>query len=473
MYLNFSPELKSPDKNGQSLVLIVAYSRIFESNRFVLSAGVKVKAKTFNKARPGKVIDNLLKICRDAVTSLNDEGKEISKASLSARIQAMRRGYAWIDPEEKTEIQVWTGKPEYFAIPDGVDRNALESDLINESAKHKPDYCKVIATNLAQGKTGLFGFWDDVLTGKIRPKGGKDLRASTVSTKRQTYEIVREFSPGATFEDMSMKFYNEFTAWMGKQRVYTTGPDGKRISKPRFDRNTQGKHVKELKSILNLAYRNELMQNDRFRFWSVVQESNNVVTLNREEVLKINALELSGVRENVRDIFILACFLGPRISDYKSFRKESISVVAGVTWFEYVQEKTDQLVRIPVHPIAKAILDKRDGDFPEMISEQNFRYNLKSICEDAELFDRVIVKIRDGKPEYKKKFEAISPHTARRTFATSLFYGWFSKPMPASLCMRYTGHRTEKSFMLYIGATDKDLEEKALEYFDVQLMKAV
>lgn len=101
--------------------------------------------------------------------------------------------------------------------------------------------------------------------------------------------------------------------------------------------------------------------------------------------------------------------------------------------------------------------------WPKMISEQNFRSQLKSICKLAELNDRVVIRIRDGKPEYKIKWEAISPHSARRTFATALYYGWWANSLTAAYTMQYTGHESEQSFLLYIGASKKDNEAKAVE----------
>src|SRR5690606_23693161 len=84
---------------------------------------------------------------------------------------------------------------------------------------------------------------------------------------------------------------------------------------------------------------------------------------------------------------------------------------------------------------------------------------------------RVVVKVRDNQPVYAIKHTVFSPHTARRIFASQLFYGWFTKPMPASYCMHYTGHKKESSFLRYINAKTKEIAEKALEYFDYPNMK--
>lgn len=446
---------------------IRAYHKTFKGHRFLWSTGQEVKRKGFNPALPGSVLKGLLKDVEKAYKSLQEQGAPITNVTLKQRIELIRDRMAWAD----NELSIWDGsKVDFYTIPDSVDRDALESDLKKELLKQHPNFKRVVDGVLSNGTNGLFGFWQSILDGKTKPRSGDKLRKSTLGVKRHTMMLVKEFNPLASFEKMDMSFYNGFTLWLSEDK--------------KFDSNTVGKHVRQLKAVLHLAYRNELINNDRFRLWPVTQEKNEVVTLSKSELLKINELKqmtvfdddgkvietrpFSNTEDNVRDIFVLAAFLGPRISDFKSFKSESLSTQAGVMFFQYIQEKTGAICKIPIHPIARAILDKRDGQFPKMISEQNFRYYLKDICRSAELNDRVVIKIRDGKGEYKKKWQAISPHSARRTFASNLFYGWFNRPMPGSLCMRYTGHRTEKSFQLYIGASDKELNEKALEYFDVQ-----
>lgn len=466
--LEFKIQLKASE--GTPLAFIIAYHKAFKDHRFIWSTGIKKKAQGFDPAKPGNVLKRLLNIAEDAHKSLISAGHPVNNDTLKSRIELMRKRLAWSD----NELHIWDGSAvQYYSIPESVNRDLLQTQLQQEMTKQKPDFKKIIDSVLTDGQSGLFGFWSGILEGKIEPRHGKPLRASSAGVKRQTFRMVKEYDPLASFEKMDMAWYNGFVRWLKDQTVKTTLPDETVEVRKRFDTNTIGKHVRQLKAVLHLAYRNELMHHDRFKYWPVTKEKNEVVTLSKDELLKINALECTGTKKDVRDIFVLAAFTGPRISDFKTFKKESLSTQAGITYFEYVQEKTGARVKIPVHPIAQEILNKRGGEFPRMISEQNFRAYLKEICADAELNDRVTVKIRDGKPQYKKKFQAISPHSARRTFASSLFYGWFSKPMPASFCMRYTGHKTEKSFMLYIGASEKDLDAKALEYFDLQpVMKA-
>jgi integrase len=50
------------------------------------------------------------------------------------------------------------------------------------------------------------------------------------------------------------------------------------------------------------------------------------------------------------------------------------------------------------------------------------------------------------------KYDLITTHTARRSFATNLFLSGF----PAISIMKITGHKTEKSFMKYIKISQEE-----------------
>jgi len=55
--------------------------------------------------------------------------------------------------------------------------------------------------------------------------------------------------------------------------------------------------------------------------------------------------------------------------------------------------------------------------------------------------------------EKKQKWELISSHTARRSFATNMY---LTRRMTLAGIMAITGHTTEKSFFRYIKISDED-----------------
>ena len=68
------------------------------------------------------------------------------------------------------------------------------------------------------------------------------------------------------------------------------------------------------------------------------------------------ALELSGMEEQVRDLFVLQCWIGQRFKDTQSINDGIIKNDGNI--IEIIQEKTKHKVSIPLLPIAKEILSK-------------------------------------------------------------------------------------------------------------------
>jgi integrase len=439
-----------PGDEPKGYVLLTKYGKEFSGNRFVWSTGEKTKRDGFNPSKLEDIITNRIEAAEAAYKTLQDDGTPINNTTLKERINLLIDGHRWHD----NELHIHDGKGiKIFTIPDSVSRTELTKAVQAAASKRVPNYDAVVLRFISGGANELFGYWDSILNGETTTKSGKKLKPSTVRAKRVTYNTLKQHDDTLTFDKMTMQFYNKFVKWLEDNKT---------------DQNSIGKHIKELKTVLNLAYRDQLINNVLFRYWVRPRLSNEVVALSKEDVIAIRNLKLSGTLRDVRDLFYIACFLGPRISDFKAIRKDNFTIKNGNMFWEYVATKTGTIVRVPVPPEAAELIRERWDDWPKMISEVNFRANLKTIAQAAELTERVIVKIRDSKPEYKKKWEAVSPHTARRTAASNLYYGWFSKPMPASLAMRYTGHKSEKSFFIYIGAQESDLDAKTLEYFDFQ-----
>lgn len=105
---------------------------------------------------------------------------------------------------------------------------------------------------------------------------------------------------------------------------------------------------------------------------------------------------------------------------------------------------TKEPVTIPIKPIVAYIFDKyrENGSIlPKPLSNQKMNKYLKELGEFAQINEEVITyKSIGGKrqEEKKLKYEMISTHTARRSFATNAF----KSGVPSISIMRITGHKT-------------------------------
>jgi len=147
-----------------------------------------------------------------------------------------------------------------------------------------------------------------------------------------------------------------------------------------------------------------------------------------------------------------------------------------VDGFIYKQTlKTDYPVIIPIHDQVKAILEKRNGEFPRQISDQKFNDYIKIICEKIGLNEIVDgakiteMKIKENGKTVKihrknfgkfPKHELVSSHICRRSFATNL-YG----KIDTLTIMKITGHKTESQFLAYIKITPREYAEKLKAYW--------
>jgi integrase len=172
--------------------------------------------------------------------------------------------------------------------------------------------------------------------------------------------------------------------------------------------------------------------------------------LKKEIMYRKNKLK---TMDQVRDMFVLGCNLGQRYSDLvrispDNFKKGQFSIV---------QQKTGNRCTMSINALAIEskvvweILEKYDYHAPYTGDINNFNSYLHELLfhigegflEDIHIDNKIggtIVR------ETKKKYQLISSHSARRSFATINTL----KNIPRSKILRATGHSSEKAFNRYI-----------------------
>ena len=193
------------------------------------------------------------------------------------------------------------------------------------------------------------------------------------------------------------------------------------------------------------------------------------IYLSVDELKKIEALNnLPEHLDNVRDWLIISCYTGQRISDFKRFDTDMIRKQNDRIFIDIKQDKTDKNVSIPLLPIIKDILKKRNGKFPRTISDQRYNGYIKEVCRLAEIDEdtkgklTTVTDVGNRKEAgIYEKWQLITSHVGRRSFATN-FYG----KLPTSYIKDITGHGTEAMLLKYIGKTSKDT---AVEAYDLML----
>jgi len=216
--------------------------------------------------------------------------------------------------------------------------------------------------------------------------------------------------------------------------------------------NLFGKRIKTIKTFLNDATKKNINKHLMFYGFKVLKKRSDNIYLNEDDLKKIFKLDLSKNKrlERVRDLFIVGCRTGLRFSDLTSLRKEDISKDG----IRFQSDKTGEVLNTVIIEETQEILEKYNYQLPK-ISRTNLNKYIKEVGELADISE---VSYKDtyksGKAISKKlkKYERISSHTARRSFATNMY----KRKFPIYYLMKITGHKKESDFLNYIKVTNEE-----------------
>lgn len=169
-----------------------------------------------------------------------------------------------------------------------------------------------------------------------------------------------------------------------------------------MDRNTANHKMKQLKKILKIAQEEGYIHSMPFKV-KLVTEILQYEPLTVEEIRTIRQKHLSTPRmEQIRDVFVFACYTGLAFTDLKSLRKKDLHIDEnGKEWIIKARQKTKVISHIPLLPIAKEILERYNYKLP-MLSNQKYNAYLKELADCCGIN------------------KTLHSHLARHTFATIL-----------------------------------------------------
>jgi len=276
------------------------------------------------------------------------------------------------------------------------------------------------------------------------------------SCLKQLEAYQTEKGKALDFENLTQAFLNDYTAFLFAQGLADSYTHRVISALKMFVRLADSRGIYENCPLLKAKAEVKKREADK-------------VYLNEAELRLLANMELEDRLANVRDLFLVGCLSGLRFSDYSQIKPENFQLVehAGkkVECLTMVTKKTAQKVVLPiVNPILRAILEKHGWKAPKPISVQRFNQYVKELCREAGFTQPIeISEFKSGKQEKRtvQKWELISSHTARRSFATNAI----KAGLPAADIMKFTGHSTMAAFMKYVKATG---EETAVHFSEHQ-----
>lgn len=367
--------------------------------------------------------------------------------------------------------------PEFNARLDAIESTAKDAfrrfQNDNENAiPTKEQLRKLLKENLGQEEKEVFTLYSfaekliEEQTQRIKSKGKFEGRNTIVNSYKQTISILKEYQTSKrkpiNFETIDLDFYYDFVEFL-ESRNYAL--------------NTIGKYIKTLKTFLNEANEREVtdVNAHKSKHFKVLKEEIDTIYLDNEELDELYKLDLSKrpALERARDLFLVGCYTGLRFSDFT--RIEPKHIKGG--FISITQQKTGAPVVIPIHPIVTSIMSKYEdvtfNGFPPAISNQKLNEYIKEIGKKLDVLNKhTSTTITRGGKEITKnlsKYELITTHTARRSFATNQY----NVGVPSITIMAITGHKTEKAFLRYIKVTPDQHAKILQSYWSRENLKVV
>ncbi|WP_026810585.1 site-specific integrase [Arenibacter latericius] len=208
------------------------------------------------------------------------------------------------------------------------------------------------------------------------------------------------------------------------------------------------KHMERLKKMSRLGVRLEWMDKDPFINFKLKFNKTERQFLTEREIKLIQEITFRESRyENIKDLFIFACYTGLSYIDVKELKADHLVIGRdGGDWLFTKREKTDEPLKIPLLPIAKGIIEKykdnedikAKGRLLPVYSNQIINQTLKDIAEAC--------GIRKN----------LTFHVARHTFATAIT---LSNGVPIETVSKLLGHSKLSTTQIYARVLEKKIGE--------------
>lgn len=355
---------------------------------------------------------------------------------------------------------------------DKLIENIVLHEVREEMIKREETKSKLECEKRKRFKEYAQNYIEEMQCGVRRTIKNKLYSKNTIRNWEQTVDKVLDFYKKHPFswDDINQQLISMFIKYLEDDELNKT---------------TIQKLMKNFKKLIRDAESEGLHENFRARslnYTIEVRESDKSteVYLTTEELQGLYDMKLSGTEEQVRDVFLIGCFIGQRISDYGRIEPEWFGKTRnGVKVIRLEQAKTGNRVCVPiVGSQLKTLLKKYNYCVPK-ISDQEIDRAIKDICErlsvsipSLAIKEKTILKkhekialytnkdggrklfeINENGECIKPKWAMVASHTARRTCITNMYLAKKTDGSPKytlAEMMHVSGHKTESQFRAYI-----------------------
>lgn len=372
-------------------------------------------------------------------------------------------------------------KAEILAISDPEKSEILRKQRETEEAARMEDERirieqeRLVREGIEEERAKIWNFLNqfcaDIKSGK-RLNGNDRYSAGTVKAWYSFMKLYDGFDRKHrfTWDMVNREFVTKFLAYMEKQGYMVTA---------------QNKYLVTLRALVGYAYTDGIHNNDRatkcFSKKKIEERDKAAeIYLTEAELQALYEMPLSGLHDQVRDIFLVGCYTCQRVSDYNNISKDSFTTTAkGTPIIRLIQQKTRTEVKIPImNPYLQAICEKYNYNIPSVIDVIINRYIKQILKELSEKVPSLSLKVptkltmkqkqnlANGKIEIEHndkgevvmpRYNCVTTHTARRSGITNMY---LSHKYTIVQMMHVSGHKTQKTFMDYIKLSSDEIADE-------------
>ena len=350
-----------------------------------------------------------------------------------------------------------------------------EQHARQEEERIRQEQERLIQAGIAAEKAKIWNYLSDfcaeIKSGK-RLNGNDRYSSGTVKAWHSFMRLYGCFDKKHqyTWGMVNREFVAKFLAFMEKKGYMVTA---------------QNKYLVTLRALIGYAYTDGIHDNDRatqcFSTKKIEEKDKAAeIYLTSDELQALYEMPLTGLQEQVRDVFLVGCYTCQRVSDYSNISPDNFTTTAkGTPIIRLVQQKTHTEVKIPImNPNLQAICEKYNYNLPSVVDVILNRYIKEILKELSETVPSLTAKVHtkltmkqrkqeaDGKINVERntkgevmmpRYNCVTTHTARRSGITNMY---LTHKYTILQMMHVSGHKTQKTFMDYIKLSSDEIADE-------------
>ena len=281
----------------------------------------------------------------------------------------------------------------------------------------------------------LENFLEGIKNGRIK-NGAENYTLNTCKVWSNFLGILKRFIQiyPFTWKDINKALADHFVSFMEKNGYMVTSINKYIICFKAMIQNAMDQELHNNLIALRAFSKKKIQETDKAK----------EIYLTKAELQALYEMPLEGLKDKVRDVFLVGCYTCQRFSDYARLEQENFTKTAkGTKVVRIVQEKTGNDVVIPIlNDNLLHIAEKYGYDIPKVNDVILNRYikqilkELSSTVPSLARKERTLLTMKEREKEkqglvsferdnkenvIKPRYELVSSHTARRSGITNLY----------------------------------------------------